>query len=207
MSLEENIKELNKLLQKANKTSSDLAEIKRLKNNISSIKSRMRAKGKLKGIDEKRTVSGEKIQVLPPPIPEKKLGYNTNLASEYYVLSVLYRLGLNAYLTLGNKKSIDIIIEHKRGILTVDVKGMASATNWPLDNFKTEKKSKNHFIVLVSYLNKINNPDVLPAVYIVPSEKIEGFFYHNPKGNRQVVSFGTMKKNGSKYKDNWELLM
>ena len=35
--------------------------------------------------------------------------YNTNLASEYYVLSMLYRLGVDAYLTL----------EHKIGSATV----------------------------------------------------------------------------------------
>jgi hypothetical protein len=27
-------------------------------------------------------------------------GYNTNLASEYYVLATLYRLGFDAYITL-----------------------------------------------------------------------------------------------------------
>lgn len=33
---------------------------------------------------------------------------NTNLASEYFILSCLYRVDANAYLTLGNKKSVDI---------------------------------------------------------------------------------------------------
>lgn len=33
---------------------------------------------------------------------------NTNLASEYFILSCLYRVGANSYLTLGNKKSVDI---------------------------------------------------------------------------------------------------
>ena len=46
--------------------------------------------------------------------------YNTNLASEYYVLSMLYRLGFDAYLTLGNKKSVDIIIEKGNDILTIE---------------------------------------------------------------------------------------
>lgn len=46
MSLQDNQKELKKLLKKANKTHYDLAEIKRLKNNISSILSRQRTKNK-----------------------------------------------------------------------------------------------------------------------------------------------------------------
>ena len=40
------------------------------------------------------------------PTPQR--GYNTNLASEFYVLSMLYRCGLDASLTLGNKKSVDV---------------------------------------------------------------------------------------------------
>ena len=36
-------------------------------------------------------------------------GYNTNLASEYYVLSTLYRLAFDSFITLENKKRIDKI--------------------------------------------------------------------------------------------------
>lgn len=42
-------------------------------------------------------------------------GYNTNLAAEFYVLSVLHRLGVSATLTLGNKKSVDIVITRDAG--------------------------------------------------------------------------------------------
>lgn len=49
--------------------------------------------------------------------------YNTNLAAEFYVLSVLHRLGADANLTLGNKKSVDIAVVRDAGdALTVDVK-------------------------------------------------------------------------------------
>ncbi|GAH30245.1 unnamed protein product, partial [marine sediment metagenome] len=52
--------------------------------------------------------------------------YNTNLASEFYVLSTLHRLGLDAFLTLGNKKSVDILVASPGGLfLTIDVKGVA----------------------------------------------------------------------------------
>ncbi len=42
-------------------------------------------------------------------------GYNTNLAAEFYVLSMLHRLGADANLTLGNKKSVDIAIVKDAG--------------------------------------------------------------------------------------------
>ena len=43
------------------------------------------------------------------PLKERP-AYNTNLASEFYVMSVLCRLGLEANLTLGNKKAVDIVV-------------------------------------------------------------------------------------------------
>ena len=69
----------------------------------------------------------------------KKSGvlYNTNLAAEFWVLSALYRLGIDAQLTLGNKKSVDIIILRKSlKMFTVDVKGLAGRHYWPADNIK-----------------------------------------------------------------------
>lgn len=45
-----------------------------------------------------------------PPVAAMQRGYNTNLASEFYVLSMLYRMGFDANLTLGNKKSVDIAV-------------------------------------------------------------------------------------------------
>jgi hypothetical protein len=53
-------------------------------------------------------------------------GYNTNLAAEFYVLSVLHRLGVDVNLTLGNKKSVDIsAVKAAEKAITIDVKGLA----------------------------------------------------------------------------------
>jgi hypothetical protein len=48
------------------------------------------------------------------------IGYNTNLAAECYVLSMMHRLGAEANLTLGNKKSVDI----------ASVRGAGDAITW-----------------------------------------------------------------------------
>jgi hypothetical protein len=66
-----------------------------------------------------------------PPIAAMQRGYNTNLASEFYVLSMLYRLGFDANLTLGNKKSVDIAVVLGPGrAITVDVKAVAGKMDW-----------------------------------------------------------------------------
>jgi hypothetical protein len=63
------------------------------------------------------------------------IGYNTNLAAEFYVLSMMHRLGAEANLTLGNKKSVDIASVRGAGdVITIDVKGLAGSTAWPVDN-------------------------------------------------------------------------
>ena len=133
-------------------------------------------------------------------------GYDTNLASEFYVLSVLHRLGMSAMLTLGNRKSVDIVIARDAGeAITVDVKGLAGTTNWPIDNIKEGKD--NHFIIFVTLLGKISDPSVLPEVYIVPSKKISApVIYENPAGNRRVIPLRRARESWKEYKDAWELL-
>ena len=132
-------------------------------------------------------------------------GYNTNLAAEFHVLSVLHRLGLSASLTLANRKAIDIVVESHGRLFTIDVKGMASRTNWPMDNFKSPTTA-NHFIALVTFNNKISDPAVAPTVFLVPAEKISHYFYHNPKGNRQTVRYSTMRDDGKEFLEAWDQL-
>jgi hypothetical protein len=57
-------------------------------------------------------------------------GYNTNLAAEFYILSMLHRLGIDANLTLENKKSVDDIaaVRSAGDAITIDVKGLAGTT-------------------------------------------------------------------------------
>ena len=74
--------------------------------------------------------------------------YNTNLAAEFHVLSVLHRLGLDANIALGNKKSVDIVIVRDAGeAYTIDVKGLAGKNRlanrqcaarqeWPFHNIR-----------------------------------------------------------------------
>jgi hypothetical protein len=141
------------------------------------------------------TIIGEKIITT----------YNTNLASEFYVLSMLHRLGFDATLTLGNKKSVDIvIIRGSSDVITVDVKGLAGTTLWPLDNVK--KIAKGHFFVFLSFLGKIGDYSVHPEIYILPSEKLEEFIYYNPKKTRRGLRLSRMRNEGQEFKDAWHLL-
>ena len=131
--------------------------------------------------------------------------YNTNLASEFYVLSMLHRFGCDASLTLGNKKSVDIVVVRESGdVVTIDVKGLAGTTSWPVDNVK--KIDKDHFLVFVSFLGKITDYTVPPEVYIVPSKRLAPLVYHSPNGKRHVLQLSRMRKDGTQFRDAWDLV-
>jgi hypothetical protein len=134
-------------------------------------------------------------------------GYNTNLASEYYVLSMLYRQGFDAYITLGNKKGIDIILNlNDEKQLTIDVKGLQGTTLFPLDNVEDKSDKPNHFVVFLSFLNKMSDPLVLPEIYVLPHNDLKELMYYNPKGNRKGINLSMLRSKSDAYRNNWEIL-
>jgi hypothetical protein len=127
-------------------------------------------------------------------------GYDTNLASEFFVLSTLHRLGAEASLTLGNKKSVDIFVARGRRTLTVDVKGVAGPYDWPADNVPREPR-RSHYIVLVTYNGHIRKPEIPPSVWVLPQPQV-GKFVRQYRGRRNV-SRSAMRRDGARYKDAW----
>lgn len=118
---------------------------------------------------------------------------------------MFHRLGCDASLTIGNKKSVDIVVVRESGeVVTVDVKGLAGTTSWPVDNVK--KVAKDHFLIFVSFLGKIGDYTVQPEVYIVPSSQLAPFVYHSPNGKRHVLQLSRMRKDGIQYRDAWNLI-
>ena len=65
---------------------------------------------------------------------ERKSGHATGMAGEFFVMERLFRLGHEPALTLGNAKSIDVIVRTKSGNLkTVSVKALRGGGKWPVD--------------------------------------------------------------------------
>jgi hypothetical protein len=99
-------------------------------------------------------------------------GYNTNLASEFYVLSMLYRLGFDANLTLGNKKSVDIAVVLGPGhAITVDVKAVAGKWDWLMGSAPDSEKP-NHHVVLVSYEGRFEDAQQAPRCWVLRHKEI-----------------------------------
>jgi len=127
--------------------------------------------------------------------------YNTNLAAEFHVLSTLHRLGYDAALTLGNKKAVDIFVFKPDGkTITIDVKGVAKKYDWPADNLKVDGK-RNHYIVLVCFNGKIEDPNEVPSVWVVPTTGIKRFM--KTYKTRTVVSRSRIVNEGKRYLQAW----
>ncbi len=128
---------------------------------------------------------------------------NTNLAAEFYIASQLFRLGYIVTITLGHTKEIDLIVAHPDGrTCTIDVKGLKNTTNWPLN---PKLRKKDHFFVLVSYLNKFDQVEVPPDVFVVPSLLVDSLLT-KWTGRPEVTCIGYGKLKNSKFRDAWHLL-
>jgi hypothetical protein len=136
---------------------------------------------------------------------ESMTKYNTNLASEFHVLSMLYRLGADAALSLGNKKAVDItVVNEGRTIVTIDVKGLEGRYDWPADNICL-LGDPNHFYVLVSFEGRMADPLSPPSAWIIPANELTQFV-RNYK-TRTVISRSDVKAKGQRYLQAWSLIV
>jgi hypothetical protein len=120
------------------------------------------------------------------------------MAAEFFVLSQLFRMGLEAYLSQGNKKSIDIRIVYSADkAVSLDVKAVRAYSSLVVNNVTP---AANHFLAFVIYNNKFENLESTPEVFIVPSDKVPEITKHF-KNERRV-----MKGSLEIYKNNWEVL-
>jgi len=137
-------------------------------------------------------------------------GYNTNLASEYFIMSTFCRVGLDAYLSLGNKKGVDIVIKTEiDSICIVEVKGVSMKMDWLINNKGFFPATDNLFYALVCYNNKIQEIETTPDFWLIPSMKIKDENkFKIAKGNNKTVylSNSEIQKSYDTYKNNLSAL-
>lgn len=114
--------------------------------------------------------------------------YNTNLASEYLMMSLLCRAGKDAYLSLGNKKGVDIIVKTDKGaICIVEVKGVNKRNDWLIGNSGKLPIEPNLIYALVCFNGKIDELTSTADFWIIPSEKLAASTEHKVAKNKKTV--------------------
>ncbi len=116
---------------------------------------------------------GEPIVVGPSKGPRRiRHAKHLELASKFYVLSVLHRLGVDATLTSSPADNADITVIYESGdVLTVEIKTITGPMEWRVAEFLTRA---NHFLAFVWYPES-KEPSVSPTVFIVASEQLRTF--------------------------------
>ncbi len=105
------------------------------------------------------------------------------LAAKFYVLSVLHRLGAEANLTYAQPENVDITVVRQPGeAFTIEVKTLRGNSRWPVEKFSARK---HHFVVFIRYKHEWRDPQVVPDVYIWPSERLQAFI---ARGRTKTIS-------------------
>lgn len=123
--------------------------------------------------------------------------YNTGVASEYFVLSQLYRLGYEAYITLGNKKSVDIRVVHNNVAISLDVKAVQGYSSLIVNNVT---KDPSHFVVFLIYNNRFEDLSTTPDVYVMSSMDVAAVT--KTFGDQRRVFKGDIEQ----HRNNWKCL-
>lgn len=137
--------------------------------------------------------------------------YNTNLASEYLVMSLLNRVGKDAYLSLGNKKGVDIIVMTKSGAYTIlEVKGVnKKSDDWLINNLGKLPVAANLFYALVCFESQIKDITAQANFWIIPSMLLAVDTEHKiSKTNFKTVflSHKWIKENYKEYLNSFQAL-
>jgi hypothetical protein len=103
---------------------------------------------------------------------ERKSGHATGMAGEFLVMERLFRLGCEPALTLGNAKSIDILVHtHAGGIKKVSVKAVRGGGKWPVGCGDLSNE-KNLVFVFLLY-EKFDDPKTSPKIWVMPAPEVE----------------------------------
>jgi hypothetical protein len=129
------------------------------------------------------------------------------MAGEFYVMTALYRKGIDASLTIGARKRVDIVVERPgREPVSIDVKAMRARGFWIL-NRPESSQADNHFVVFVSFERRFDDPNQPPTCFVVPSGVVHTFAKpYGTKGGGRVYSISYTKLSESPYRDAWHLL-
>ena len=119
----------------------------------------------------------------------------TYLASEFFVLSTLIRLGADATLTLGNKKKVDIVVNKAGTALTIDVKGLQSSGDFILGNHEDTFQDVNHYFIFV-YYSDFKSIELQPEIFVVSASETKNLIKNRSGVNN--VSLKTLRGNYKK---------
>ena len=101
-----------------------------------------------------------------------KLPNDSAMAGEFHVMEALYRLGHQPALTLGNAKTVDILVHLQSGkTVRISVKTVRGGGKWGV-GMDDLSQQRDLFFVFLRYSN-FNDVTTQPDAFIVPAAEVE----------------------------------
>lgn len=95
-------------------------------------------------------------------------GHATGMAGEFFVMEKLYRLGHQPALTLGNAKSIDILLKKDDGEKReVSVKAICGGGKWGTGSVPPNRPD---LVYVLLWYKDFQDPTESPEVFVVPAQ-------------------------------------
>lgn len=102
----------------------------------------------------------------------RKSSHATGMAGEFFAMERLFRLGHEPALTLGNAKSIDIIVRTQRGELkTISVKAARGGGKWPVESRGVSNEKDLIFVFLL--YRQFEDVTTDPEVWVMKASDVE----------------------------------
>lgn len=136
---------------------------------------------------------------------KRRCGHATGMAGEFFVMEKLFRLGHEPALTMGNAKSIDILVRKQNGVLReISVKAVCGGGKWGVSG-DDESRCKNRVYVLLIYRD-FEDVAAPVDVFVVPAPKLQAM--KSPWLRRHGVYYSGAQAHPrlKKYRDAWHLL-
>lgn len=134
----------------------------------------------------------------------KLLRSQTGIAAEYYVAGELSRLGFNVSITMGNTKSIDLLIEKNEKLVSIQVKGIQRTKSvcW---NLNKTKVLPNIIYVLVNL--HVDNISEKPEFFVLKAKEALDLFTdsNKEKEKRAYLDYKKIKKM-EKFQNRWNII-
>ena len=152
----------------------------------------------------------------------------THFAGEFYVLSILNMLGIENYLTLGNKKGVDIVFFHNNKKFLIEVKAVRKGP-WLIGKKNptlNATKDHNKFYAFIRISDEKKIQSIIPKIesFIIPESEIlknelfvetkKGFVLHDLRKKHPTKGSDVekeVKMRCSKFlevhKEKWDLLL
>jgi hypothetical protein len=132
-------------------------------------------------------------------VKAKPQSINSHLAGEYFVAAELHKRGYTVALTIGNAKAVDLIVEHERKTICIQVKAIQQrkSVGWPILRSKVLPKVVYVFICL-------NENEEPPTYFLALPGEIRSKIkeYKTSDGQKRgIINYGQI--DNDKFKNQW----